>query len=160
MYTLRNPSILVGIILIVLYFLSYIPGFASQDLMLLQSQATYKTYSGVVLLLLILFQWALTVMRVNKLRSAAINSMTNLHQWAGAISPLLLYTHSIRLGHGYLMILTSAFILNLILGFMNVGKINSVSKIYFNTWCTLHIVFSVVVGFLTLFHVGMVIYWE
>ena len=160
MPSVNRLYLIIGPGLIVCYALQYAFYRESQALVAIQNDGTYKVVTGVLLLLLILLQWGLTFARVTKLTSAQCEMTLSFHKWSGAISPLLLYIHSIKLGNGYLAILTLTFIANLVLGFLNIGKNKSIHTRYFQTWVLLHSVFSVVVLVLTFFHIWVVLYFE
>jgi predicted ferric reductase len=160
MRQVNNSYLIIGPGLILFYVLQNVFFSESQALTVLQSYSNYKIITGLILLLLILVQWSLTLARVGKLKLVQSDTTMSFHKWAGAISPLLLYIHSIKLGNGYLAILSLTFIANLILGFLSIGKIKSISIVYFKTWVLLHTIFSIVVLVLTFFHIWVVIYFE
>ncbi|MEJ7646094.1 MAG: hypothetical protein WKF87_15980 [Chryseolinea sp.] len=160
MPSINKLYLIIGPGLIVCYALQYTFYPESQAFVTFQNDGTYKLVTGLLLLLLILTQWGLTFARVTKLTSAKCEMTLSFHKWSGAISPLLLFIHSIKIGNGYLAILTLTFITNLVLGFLSIGKSKPIHIRYFQTWVLLHSVFSVVVLVLTFFHIWVVVYFE
>jgi hypothetical protein len=157
---LNNGYLIVGPALILLYAIQYIFHVQAHALIVLQNDIPFKIGTGILLLLLILLQWGLAFVRTVNLKLKYSDTSLSFHQWLGAVSPLFLYAHSVEMGNGYLIILTLVFIFNLMLGFLSVGRIRSTHIIYFKTLCSLHIIFSVSVLALTLFHIAVVLYFE
>lgn len=160
MRSVNDSYLVIGPGLILFYILQNVFYLESQALTALQGQSNFKLITGLLLLLLILVQWGLTFIRVGSPKVAQSDIPLSFHKWAGAISPLLLYTHSIQMGNGYLAILSFAFISNLLTGFLGIGKIKSISIIYFRTCVLLHVIFSVVVLVLSFVHIWVVFYFE
>jgi methionine sulfoxide reductase heme-binding subunit len=160
MRSLNNSYLIIGPGLILFYVLQYIFYEESQALIALQNQSQFKTITGLLLLVLILIQWGLTFARLGKHKLAESGVALSFHKWMGALSPLLLYVHSIKIGNGYLAILSIVFIGNLVLGFLSIGKIKSIGITYFRTWVFLHTLFSVVILVFTFYHIWVVLYFE
>jgi hypothetical protein len=158
--TNNNGYVIVGPTLLLLYALQYIFNAQADALAVLQNDIRFKFGTGLLLLLLILLQWILAFARTSNLKQKYADAPLSFHKWVGATSPLYLYIHSIQMGNGYLAILTFAFIFNLALGFLSMRNIKSLHILYFKTWSFLHILFSVIVLVLVLFHIAMVLYFE
>ena len=126
----------------------------------MQLDENYKRWSGLALGLFIFFQWVLTLSRViKKFRKYSIK-VTQLHKWIGAVSPLIFYIHSVKLGYGYLLLLSSIFLSNMLLGNVNLDFIKSQKEWLFKSWMIVHVTLSVVITFLVLFHIGTVFYYK
>ncbi len=126
----------------------------------LQSDQMYRRWSGLILSMVILFQWLLTLVRsVPKWEEKSLTFYA-IHNWLGAFSPLLFYIHSMQLGFAYLLVLSLTFFGNFVLGMFNLDVIKSKAMWVFQGWMILHVSFSFFITFLTLFHVWVVFYYE
>ncbi len=83
-----------------------------------------------------------------------------MHKWAGALSPLLFYLHSMGLGYGYLALLAYLFLTNTLLGYINLDLIKNEKEWLFKGWMIAHVAFSAVITILVFFHVGTVFYYK
>ena len=150
----------IGLVLLLLFFIQFFLKLEWEWLRTLQQEQLYKRWSGLLLALFITFQWLLTGSRViKKLRKHSMK-MTNMHKWAGAISPLMFYAHSMGMGYGYLALLAYIFLANTILGYINLDLIKSNSELLFKGWMIAHVAFSLIITFLMFFHITMVFYYK
>lgn len=155
-----HKSTLLGILLLLLFFLQFFLKLEWNWLVELQQQELYKRWSGLGLALFITFQWILTFTRVTpKLRKHALKMLV-FHKWIGAISPILFYIHSINLGYGYLLLLSYIFFTNTLLGYLNLDVIKNKSLLLFKGWMIFHVAFSIIVTILMFFHIIMVFYYK
>ncbi|MGE5943894.1 MAG: hypothetical protein ACM31G_06100 [Flavobacteriales bacterium] len=86
--------------------------------------------------------------------------MLLIHKWAGAISPLLFYIHSMGFGYGYLLFFSYVFISNTLLGYLNLDVIKSNSDWLFKGWMIAHVALSITVTIVMFFHIGIVFYYK
>lgn len=155
-----HKSTLLGILLLFLFFLQYFLKLEWNWLLELQLKQLYKRWSGLGLALFITFQWVLTFTRIiSKLRKHAIK-MQVMHKWLGAISPILFYIHSMGLGYGYLLLLSYIFLVNTLLGYLNLDVIKNKSMLLFKGWMISHVAFSIIVTIIMFFHITMVFYYK
>ncbi len=155
-----NASVYVGLSLLFLYLLYYFSGFRFDFLVEWQSIQSYKRWSGFALALLFLLQWILTIVRVIKGLKKYSLKMTALHKWLGAISPILFFFHATYLGYGYQLVLSSLFLINVLLGNINLDFIKSTNEYVFRFWMIVHVSISVILTGLMLFHLGVVFYYK
>jgi len=151
----------VSILLFVLYIAQYFLPVKWQWLYELQEyNQMYKRWSGLVVFILIAFQWVLTVARVvNRFKKYAFK-LTSVHKWIGAFSPILFYVHVMEFGYGYLALLSYLFFANMILGTVNLDIIKSKKNWVFQSWMITHVTFSIIITFIAVFHIGVVFYYE
>ena len=150
----------VGLILLVLYFLQYLLKIEWFWLSELQQQEAYKRWSGLGMALFITFQWVLTFSRVVKRFRKYAMKITELHKWAGALSPLFFYIHSMGMGYGYLLLLAYLFFSNMLIGQINLDVIKNSNETLFKGWMILHVALSVMITFIMFFHIGVVFYYK
>lgn len=150
----------IGVLLLVLYVLQFALGLEWKWLAEMQRQQNYSRWSGFVLGIFIAFQWLLTLTRVIKRWRQASLKWTVIHKWIGAFSPLIFYAHSIEFGYAYLLLLSVIFVLNMLLGTINLDIIKSQKEWVFQGWMIAHVTLSVLITFIMLFHVGVVFYYK
>lgn len=157
---INNKSTILGLVLLLLFFLQFFLKLEWNWLFELQQQEMYKRWSGLGLAVFITFQWVLTLTRViKKFRKYAIK-MNLIHKWLGAISPLFFYIHSMGLGYGYLLLLSYIFFTNALLGYLNLDVIKNNSDLLFKGWMIFHVAFSIVITIMMFFHISMVFYYK
>ena len=157
----RTQSLLyTGILLFILYILQYALDLKWEWLYTLQLSESYKRWSGLLITILIAFQWVLTVVRVSKKLRIHSLKYTQLHKWIGVISPIFFYLHALEFGYGYLALLSYIFFTNMILGTINLDVIKSQRNWIFQSWMITHVALSIVITFITMFHIGVVFYYE
>jgi len=120
----------------------------------LQAQEGYKIYSGIFLVLYILMQF---VMPYNKsCEKPHVSAKTyRQHKFRGALAPLIFYVHSTKFGSSYLLLLSSVYFANFLVGLFNHERIkNAIKRVaYFKFWLPVHISLSVLILSLIVFHV-------
>ncbi len=124
----------------------------------LQGQTWYKIASGSVLAGFVCFQWLLALLRVNRWARAA-RALYSWHQTAGALSPVLLFLHSTRLGFGYLLVLSSVYVANNVLGLVSPTAFPRL-KMLLPFWVIAHIALSVLLTVLVVYHAWTALYYE
>ena len=156
----NNNSTIIGLVLLILFFIQFILKLEWDWLSGLQKKEMYKRWSGLALALFITFQWVLTLSRmVAKFRKYSLK-ITVLHKWAGALSPLLFYIHSIGMGYGYLALLAYLFFANTLIGYINLDVIKNTNEVLFKGWMISHVAFSILITILMFFHICMVFYYK
>lgn len=150
----------IGFSLLVLYLLQFFLDLKWQWLYELQLNEEYKRWSGVFIAIFILFQWILSVTRISKKLRKHTVRFTILHKWIGVLSPIFFYIHALEFGYGYLALLSYIFFINMILGTVNLDIIKSKKEWIFQSWMIVHVLLSVVISFLVVFHIGVVFYYE
>jgi hypothetical protein len=124
----------------------------------LQKQETFKIYSGLLLLVYLLAQF---VMPYNK-RCETPNAVRALnyrqHKQRGVLAPLFFFIHSTTWGVAYLLLLSSVYFANFLLGLFNYEQIKnpSIRRRFFKNWLLLHITLAVVLMALVGFHLYIV----
>ncbi|TNJ42953.1 hypothetical protein KFZ70_16005 [Tamlana fucoidanivorans] len=156
----KNKSTIVGVVLLCAFFLQYFLKLEWMWLFQLQKEELYKRWSGLVLALLIVFQWVLTITRVVKRLRKYAMPMQAIHKWLGAVSPIVFYFHSATLGYGYLLLLSYIFFSNTLLGYLNLDVIKSNNEMLFKGWMISHVALSIIVSIMMVFHISMVFYYK
>jgi len=156
----KNLTTTLGLLLLSLFFLQFFLKLEWTWLKIQQQQEMYKRWSGLFMALFITFQWVLTFCRVvKKLRKHSIK-MTVMHKWAGALSPIFFYAHSMGVGYGYLALLSYLFFANALLGYINLDVLKNNSDVLFKGWMIAHVAFSIILTILMFFHITMVFYYK
>jgi methionine sulfoxide reductase heme-binding subunit len=127
----------------------------------LQANESYKTWSGIALMVYIYSQWALTYKRVYS-ASKKFQITLTIHKWSGALAPLFFYLHSIRFGYGYLFLMTIIFYLNFFIGNLNPEglKVSRSLPNYYAYWLRAHIFFSSLICLIIVYHIYIVVYYK
>ncbi|MBA3532535.1 MAG: cyclic nucleotide-binding domain-containing protein [Ardenticatenales bacterium] len=126
----------------------------------LQSMETYKRWSGVGLLGFMAAQWILPYLRLTgQLRLAARHY--HLHKRQGMLAPLVYFFHSTGMGYAYLLVLSSVFFANLVLGLLDPDTVVKPEqrKSYGFYWLLLHVALSVALVALIGYHIFIVFYY-
>ena len=154
----RNVLI-VGSVLLGAYLLQAALGWEWGWLAELQEVETFKRWSGVGLLAYLLHQWWLSLGRSRGWARAAKRSY-RLHQWLGAASPAIFYLHSMHLGYGFLLLLSTVYLGNIAIGLSHRVVHRPKRKLLWTPWMVLHVAASLLVTFLALYHVWIVVWYE
>ncbi len=160
MKTTKNNSTILGLVLLSAFFILYFLNIEWLWLQELQQQEMYKRWSGLGVALFIIFQWVLTLTRVVKKFRPNAMKMATIHKWVGALSPVLFYIHSTKLGYGYIALMSYLFFFNALLGYINLDVIKSKGEILFKGWMIFHVAFSIIISILMCFHIAMVFYYK
>ena len=155
-----NGLLIVGTVLFIVYMVQYVLGWQWAWLYELQSDENYKRWSGFALGLFILWQWTLTLVRVSKRMRKHSQKFTAIHKYVGVISPVLFYFHAMEFGYGYLALLSYIFFINMVLGTINLDVIKSSKDWIFQGWMITHVALSILITFISVFHVGVVFYYK
>ncbi len=124
----------------------------------LQAGFSYRLVTGTLLAGLLAFQWSLSGLRTRGYARLA-KRMYSWHQVAGALGPLLLLTHSVRAGVGFLGLLCSAFLVNTLLGAFGPTRVAALRQ-HSNLWFVSHVALSLFVVGLAMYHGWTAMYFE
>jgi hypothetical protein len=123
-----------------------------------QGDKWYKMATGSLLGLFVCFQWLLALLRANRWARAA-RALYPWHQTAGVFSPVLLLLHSTRLGFGYLLVLSTVYIANNVVGLVGPSTFPRL-KIVLPFWVIAHIALSVLLAALVVYHGWTALFYE
>lgn len=151
--------IIVGYTLLAAFLLQEILDLRWEYLQALQTDQDYRRWSGFGLMLVIAFQWILTVVRSGN-KNVIPAALTATHKWLGALSPLLFYIHSMKPGFAYLFFLSITFFSNTFIGFTNLELIKQQPKWVYQGWMIAHVSLSMVISVLAVYHVWIVFLYE
>lgn len=150
----------IGLLLFTLYLIQEVCNLKIAALENLQQKENYKRWSGLVIGLFILVQWLLTFSRIiPKFRNKS-GLINDIHKWIGVFSPLLLFIHSTKIGFGYLALFSYLFLVNVLLGTVNLDVIKSTKDWVFKGWMITHVSISMCITILLVFHIGVVFYFK
>ena len=133
-------------------------GFEWPLLSALQGQTWYKVASGSLLAGFVCFQWLLALLRVNRWARAA-RALYSWHRTVGAFSPVLLFLHSTRLGFGYLLMLSTVYVANNVVGLVSPSAFPRL-KMLVPFWVVAHVALSVLLAALVVYHAWTALYYE
>lgn len=122
-----------------------------------QAQETFKIYSGLLVVSYLLAQFILPYNRLCQMPHVVASSYQR-HQWQGAVAPLFFFIHSTSIGVGYLLLLSSVYFANVLVGLFNHERIKNPIKRtqFFKGWLPLHIVLALLLLSLVGFHIYIV----
>lgn len=150
----------IGLTLLILYMVQYLVPLRWEWMYQLQNDQDYRRWSGLFLAIFIAFQWALTMTRVVKKWKKHSVKFTSIHKWIGAFSPIFFYIHCMEFGFAYLLVLSIIFMINMVLGTINLDIIKSEKEWLFQSWMIVHVSLSVIITFIMFFHIGVVFYYK
>lgn len=151
--------LLVGSILVVLYFTQLTLNLRWEWLASLQSGEVYRQFTGFLLLAYVLMQSRLGLHRLRK-KNKKYRFLFKQHKLHGVLAPLIFYIHSIDIGFAYQTVLVFIFLGNSIVGYLNPQSIAIRNKRYILSWTILHIVLAILTLVLMLFHIYIVYYYS
>lgn len=151
----KNSAI--STLLVCLYFIQdffqlYIPWLVS-----LQSIELYKYISGFAVFIFMLQQWILSSSRAG---SNEDRMMLSSHANVGAWSAVLLYLHSVELGHAFLLCLSGLYLGNVVLGALNPLALRVRKTWIKSSWLVVHIFASMLILVLSLVHAYWAFYYK
>lgn len=123
-----------------------------------QQTTGYKLLTGSLLASFVGFQWLLAACRWLSWSQLA-KSLYRWHQWLGALSPVLLFLHSTELGAGYVLLLSSVYLANTVLGLVSPQTWTALRKFH-TPWMASHIALSVLLVVVIGMHVWTALYFE
>lgn len=155
----NRPITVLGGVLLALYLLQAALGLEWTWLAEQQGEETFKRWSGVLLLCYLAQQWWLSVGRWRGWARQAKKSYRT-HQWMGALAPAFLYAHSMRLGYGFLLLLSTVYLGNLVVGLSHRTVSRPPRRRLGTPWMVVHIAASLLVTVLALYHAWIVVWYE
>jgi hypothetical protein len=147
-----------GAILWVLFVEQSILGLDWPALRAWQGRFPNKVATGAALAVFLSLQWLLAVCRVGGFVRLA-KALYPWHQTIGALAPALLFLHSTRLGFGYLVVLSSVYLANNVVGLANPTAFPRI-KSFLSLWTVVHIALSVLLVALAGYHAWTALYYE
>jgi hypothetical protein len=123
-----------------------------------QTSVAYKVATGGLLGVLLVLQWGLSLARMGGAGRLA-KKLYWWHSMLGAVAPLLLLLHSTTLGYGYVMMLSTLFLLNIALGVASPNLVPALRK-HLLAWTSSHVAISAVVVVLAVHHAWTALYFE
>ncbi len=123
-----------------------------------QSRFSYKIVTGIGLGLFLSFQWSLAICRMGGFLRLA-KALYPWHQTIGALAPALLFLHSTRLGFGYLVVLSTVYLADNVVGLVNPSAFPRIKSIL-SLWTIVHIALSVLLVALAAYHTWTALYYE
>lgn len=156
----KNGYAVIGYLLLAAFLLQEVMDIRWEYLRQFQQEEGYRRWSGVFLAVFLLFQWMLTLVRSVRRWEPSTLLFLNIHKWAGALSPLAFYIHSMKLGFAYLFVLSTVFFSNHLLGLVNTDLLKMRTDWYMQGWMILHVAFSLLISLLMVFHIWIVFYYE
>ncbi len=120
----------------------------------LYQQPTYRVVTGLVLTVLVAWQWSFVFLR--RRPHADVKRLLVQHLWLGAAAPLLLLVHALSSGYGYQVALVWVFLINCALGLLSPRVAGRQQRGLDRLWLPLHIVGSISVVALVVIHVVVV----
>jgi len=125
----------------------------------LQKQESFKVYSGLLLFLYLLAQFVMPYNRLCETPHVTRASSYNSHKQRGALAPLFFFIHSTTWSTAYLLLLSSVYFANFLLGLFNYERITTpiLRSWFFKNWLLLHITLAVVLMTLVGFHLYIVV---
>lgn len=124
----------------------------------LQSHDVWRAVTGSVMLAVLAWMWVFPVLRMRGCFAAA-RRMELTHRVVGGLSPLALLLHQRSLGYGLLCVLSALWVFNTVMGCCDKTMIRDpqLRPRYAAVWLPVHVVVSMVVTALSLWHVAMVL---
>ena len=135
----------------------------------LQQNQSYKRWSGLFLLLYLCGQWYFPLQKIQNKRNETKKTQERHYEW-GCFAPAVFYIHSMKLGFGYLFLLSFVYLGNVLVGLFNRKIVNILLAAFADNripignysyyWVISHIVLSVLTIVLVLYHIGIVFYYQ
>lgn len=146
-----------GLILFTLYLTQGVIGFEWELMAQLQQNTIYKQVSGFAFFAVLLWQWRLYRHRSLQL-GGSVRDILYSHRFYGAISPLVLFAHSMTFGYALQTILLFSYLLTVITGLLSPHAVKVRHKAYMQSWLVVHVVAATLMMCLCGYHI-YVVYW-
>lgn len=157
--TSNQLYLLVGFMLIALYFTQLNLNLKWEWLADLQSNEFYRQFTGFLLLVYVLMQGRLGMQRLSK-SSSQYRTLFAQHKLHGVYGPIIFYIHSIDIGFAYQVVLTFVFLGNSLVGYLSPQAIKVRDRWYVLSWIILHISLAILTLVLMIFHIYIVYYYS
>lgn len=142
-----------GMATLLAYLVQTSTGLSFPWLEALQENRSYRLWSGSALLSLIAIQWWFLVPRLQGRRERS----PTIHGWSaylGVLAPVVFFMHSTRVGYGYMFVLSSVYLANLLVGMLDKTRLGyrSTQERFAKIWVVGHVALSIVTVLLSLLH--------
>jgi ferredoxin-NADP reductase len=147
----------IAILLFLAFFAQELFNWKLSGLEALQDNENYKIYSGLGLVVYIVSQFVMAYNRKCETPHVPA-SRYRQHKLRGAFAPLVFFIHSTQLGGAYLLLLSSVYFANFLVGIFNHEHIKQAAQRirYFKLWLPIHISLSLLLLSLVGFHIYIV----
>ncbi|MEM7050805.1 MAG: hypothetical protein AAF604_14150 [Acidobacteriota bacterium] len=149
----------VGVSLLAAYLLQALLGLEWTWLAERQVEQNFRRWTGVVLLIYLGHQWLLSLSRVMGWAKLAKKGYQH-HKILGLAAPVVFYLHSIHLGYGYLLLLSTVYLANMLVGYVHPISLGIKPKLYAFPWMVAHVALSVLITVVVAYHIWFVFYYE
>ena len=123
----------------------------------MQGNEPFKIYSGLFIVLYILSQFIMPYNNACKEPRLSVKHY-HRHKFIGCLAPLVFFFHSTQLGTAYLLLLSTVYFSNFLVGIFNHERLKFARHrvAYYKVWLPVHITLSVLLIGLVGFHVYVV----
>jgi ferredoxin-NADP reductase len=159
----RDIAVIVsGLALLVAYLVQAALGGHWAWLEALHAEEPYRRWSGALLTVFILAQWALPARRVQGASPKVTARAITQHRTLGAVAPLVFYAHTTHFGYAMLFALSATYFGNAMVGLFDKTWIKSqTARARYNRgWLPVHIAFSCLLIGLALVHIWVVFAYQ
>jgi hypothetical protein len=146
-----------GLMLLVAYLAQDILNLKWPWLVEMQTDETFKRWTGFLLAGYILHQWSFSLGRL-KGQSSPIRLAR--HTAWGAWAPLVFYIHAHQIGYAYLFLLSTVYLANATIGLLNRVVLGIDRKWFLFGWMVVHVGLSVLLVTLAGYHAFMAFYYQ
>ncbi len=121
----------------------------------LQAKDSYSKWTGFGLASYLGVQWLLPLMRLFGRQDLA-RRLYPLHRRIGVLAPVIFYVHSMKFGYGFMVVLSSVYLANVVVGLFSVDVVKDLvavdRKRYAFWWMIAHVALSFFTMGLMLYH--------
>lgn len=96
----------------------------------------YAKWTGIMLAVYLSSQWALPILRLAG-RQQLGRRLVPLHKQAGAVAPLLFYIHSMKFGYDFMVVLSTVYLANVLVGLLSVDVVKDYVNVNRKTYALL-----------------------
>lgn len=146
-----------GLVLVASYLAQDILGLKWPWLVEMQTDETFKRYTGFLLTGYILHQWLLSL---DRLKGQYSETGLGRHMAWGAWAPLVFYVHTHQIGYAYLFLLSTVYLANVTLGLLNREVVGIQKKWFLVGWMIVHVCLSVLLVTLAGYHAFIAFYYQ
>lgn len=154
----QKPYFLIGLGGLVLIWLGQVLS-VNRAMTQVIPQLGWQVSTGIVLLALLLFQWALFYHRLTR-NAAATRRHHVLHKYSGLAVVVVFALHAARTGYGWTLLLFFAFVAVVVTGLLNREIMRYRKEWLYQVWLWLHISLSAVLMPLVMIHAIVALAYE
>ncbi len=157
-----NNKLLViwNIIALILYFFQDWADWSWPWLENAQKVLVFKQTTAVILLCYLIFQNALSFVRLNPDWGSYQKKIYSLHFQTSPLSIPLLYLHSAKMGYHYTFLFSLSYCANVLIGSLAPKPLNIKNKRYRFYWMVVHVALSTFITLFVFFHIFMTFYFN